>query len=91
MKIICIFIITRSIVLRKRHVLDRSSRSKTHISCSKTFFENRAIHVIMWKKYSKVKQAKDDISVQAACSLGNQGYRHNSEYFMLNPLPLKSC
>jgi hypothetical protein len=44
------FIITRSVVLRRRHVSDTSSGRKTHISCSKPFFENHAFRVIMWKK-----------------------------------------
>ena len=33
---------------------------KTHILCSGTFSENRAVYEIMWKKYCRAGQATDD-------------------------------
>jgi hypothetical protein len=33
---------------------------KTHILCSITFVENRAVYEIMWKKCGRAAQATDD-------------------------------
>jgi len=63
---------------------------KKHISCSIIlFFENLAIYVIMWEKYSRVEQATDDITAHAVCFLDNEGYRHNSKWVMFIALPLR--
>ena len=44
---------------------------KIHISCSipSPFFENRAVYVIMRKKYCTAEQAKDDNMAHAHCML----------------------
>jgi hypothetical protein len=33
---------------------------QTHVLCSITFFESRAVYEIMWKKYGRARQATDD-------------------------------
>ena len=38
---------------------------KTHILCSVTFFENRAVHEIMWKKHGTAEQATEDNTAHA--------------------------
>jgi hypothetical protein len=35
------------------------------------FFENRAAHEKMWKKYGAARQAKDEIMAHAHCMLDN--------------------
>jgi hypothetical protein len=41
----------------QKNVVDKI---KTHISYSITFFENRSVYEIMWKKYGTARQATDD-------------------------------
>jgi len=50
MKTTGLFIISHSIILRMRNVSDKVVKDiKTHILCSITLFENKAIYEIMWK------------------------------------------
>jgi hypothetical protein len=50
MKTTGLFIISHSIILRMRNISDTVVKEiKTHILCSITLFENRAIYEIMWK------------------------------------------
>ena len=44
---------------------------KTHIFCSITFFENRAVYEIMWKKYWRAWQATYDNIAHVLCMLDN--------------------
>jgi hypothetical protein len=47
-----LFILSRSSLLRMRNVSDKSRReNQIHILCSVTFFDNRAVYEITWKKY----------------------------------------
>ena len=42
--------ISRSALLRMRNISDKVvEKFKTHILCTKTFFENRVVYEIMWK------------------------------------------
>jgi len=42
---------------------------KTHILCSITFYENRAVYEITWKKYCRGRQATDDNMAHVTCML----------------------
>jgi hypothetical protein len=46
---------------------------KTHILCSVTFHENRAVYEIMWEKYCRAGQGTDGNMAHAHCMLDNQG------------------
>jgi hypothetical protein len=58
----CTFmIISRSVLLRKRMFQAKFvEKIKTHILCSETFPENRAVYEVMWKKCLTAGQATDD-------------------------------
>ena len=44
---------------------------KTHILCSVTFFENRAVYEIMWKKCGTALQTTDDSMAHAHYMMDN--------------------
>jgi hypothetical protein len=53
-----------------RNVSDKSSRKiqSTHLVFS-NFFENRAVHEVMWKKKRRAGQATDNNMAHAHCLL----------------------
>jgi hypothetical protein len=60
-----------------RKVSDKDvAEIKTHILCSKTFFEDAAVYEIMWKNVAERGRPQ---MTHALCMLDNLGYTH-TEY-----------
>jgi hypothetical protein len=57
-----ILIVPRWIVVRMRNVSDKISRGNqnTHFMCNNFFLKNHALYEIMWKKYDRAGQVRDD-------------------------------
>ena len=70
-------IISHSFLLRMWHVSDKFvNKIKTHVSCSKTCFLNRAAYEKMWRNIVRVGHATDDNMVHAHCMLDSEVYKH---------------
>jgi hypothetical protein len=69
-----ILIITASILLRTKNVLDKNCREtrKTHFIFNNIF--NRAVYEITWKKCGRGGQSTDDKMAHAHCMLDTSGY-----------------
>jgi hypothetical protein len=66
-----------------------AEKIKTHILCSRTFPENRAVYGIMWKKYGRAGQATGDNIIRRmrfACWIAKATDTH-SEYVILIAFP----
>jgi hypothetical protein len=53
-----------------KDVADKSCKKiHTHVLCPITFFLNRAVYELLWKKYCRAGQATDDNMAHAHCML----------------------
>jgi hypothetical protein len=79
-------IISRSVLLRMRNVLDKNCRENqnTHFMFNNFFFFNCVIYEKMWKKYHRAGQAIDDslAHVLHAGYLRLQTYTQNMQYLL---------
>jgi len=79
-------VISRSVLLKIKNVSANVVKEiKTHILCSLTFSEYRAVYEVMWKDTVVRGKARDYYMAHAHCILYNKGdtQTHNMSYLLI--------